>query len=58
MAYHKFKNADGEEFGSFETFKEDDGWYWWSGFPGCLPDGDAQGPFDTEEAAVEDAQMF
>jgi hypothetical protein len=33
-----------------------EGWYWWTCFPGCLPDGDANGPFDTEEEALEDAQ--
>ena len=33
-----------------------DGWYWWSCFPGCLPDGDPIGPFDTEEEALVDAQ--
>ena len=32
------------------------GWYWWPCFPGCLPDGDAEGPFDTGEEAQEDAQ--
>jgi hypothetical protein len=28
-----------------ETLPE--GWYWWSCFPGCLPDGDPIGPFET-----------
>ena len=32
------------------------GWYWWSCFPGCLPDGEPIGPFDTEEEALADAQ--
>ena len=32
------------------------GWYWWSCFPGCLPDSDPNGPFETREAAVADAQ--
>ena len=38
------------------------GWYWWSCFPGCLPnagwlvDGDASGPFMTEAEAIADAQ--
>jgi hypothetical protein len=32
------------------------GWYWWACFPGCLPDGEASGPFDTEEKALLDAQ--
>lgn len=32
------------------------GWYWWSCFPGCLPDGDPIGPFDTQAEALADAQ--
>lgn len=32
------------------------GWYWWSCFPGCLPDGEPMGPFDTEEEVIADAQ--
>tara|TARA_R110002020_G_scaffold449253_1_gene662294 strand:+ start:9877 stop:10161 length:285 start_codon:yes stop_codon:yes gene_type:complete len=32
------------------------GWYWWSCFPGCLPDSEAIGPFETEELAIENAQ--
>lgn len=30
------------------------GWYWWACFPGCLPDGDPNGPFDTERGALLD----
>ena len=33
------------------------GWYWWSCFPGCMPDGDAMGPFDTEAEALADATI-
>jgi len=32
------------------------GWYWRSCFPGCLPDGDPPGPFDTKAEALADAQ--
>jgi hypothetical protein len=32
------------------------GWYWWACFPGCLPDGEAHGPFETEAEAIADAQ--
>lgn len=32
------------------------GWYWWSCFPGCLPDGDPMGPFATEAEALADAR--
>ncbi len=31
-------------------------WYWWSCFPGCLPDGEPNGPFATEAEAIADAQ--
>jgi len=32
------------------------GWYWWSCFPGCLPDSEAVGPFDDEGTALADAR--
>ncbi len=64
MSYHKFE-SDGEKFGSFEIYYNDDplglgidGWYWWTCFPGCLPDGDPVGPFKTEQEAFEDAQQL
>jgi len=53
---------DGCAFGSDDPFLLEDGkpaepgWYWWSCFPGCLPDGDPSGPFDTEEEALADAR--
>ena len=31
------------------------GFYWWTCFPGCLPDSDPFGPFDSEAAALADA---
>lgn len=34
------------------------GWYWQACFPGCLPDSSAQGPFETEQAAIEDANLY
>lgn len=34
----------------------DAGFYYWYCFPGCLPDSDPIGPFDTEEEAIEDAR--
>lgn len=33
------------------------GWYWWSCFPGCLPDSDPCGPFASEAEALADAQQ-
>jgi len=71
MSYYAFKNDEGESFGSFEVFYNDGravdtdkltardatpGWYWWACFPGCIPDGDAFGPFETEKEAIDDAQ--
>jgi hypothetical protein len=32
------------------------GWYWWACFPGCMPDSDPIGPFETEAEALADAQ--
>ncbi len=38
------------------------GWYYWYCFPGCLPDGEAEGPYATEAEAVaamrEDAEEY
>lgn len=31
------------------------GWYWWSCFPGCLPDGDPMGPYSSATRAAEAA---
>jgi hypothetical protein len=32
------------------------GYYWWVCLPGCMPDSDPHGPFETEQEALEDAQ--
>ena len=32
------------------------GWYYWFCFPGCLPDSDAFGPFDTHNEALQAAR--
>ena len=32
------------------------GWFWWSCFPGCLPDSSAFGPFKTRAEALADAR--
>ena len=32
------------------------GWYWWTCFPGCLPDSEPHGPFETEDEATADAR--
>ena len=32
------------------------GWYWWSCSPGWLPDGDPNGPYDSEDLAVAHAR--
>ena len=70
MSYHRFV-SEGEEYGSFQVFfgaigtwtdetgeqhETGSGWYWWACFPGCLPDSDPIGPFETEQAAIDDAQ--
>ena len=39
-----------------EESGETGGWFWWACFPGCLPDSEPVGPFDTWQAAKADAQ--
>jgi hypothetical protein len=39
-----------------EGAKDFTGWFYWFCFPGCLPDSEPAGPFETREAALEDAR--
>ena len=39
-----------------EEYGDNAGWYWWSCFPGCLPDSAPLGPFETQQEAVDDSQ--
>jgi hypothetical protein len=32
------------------------GWFYWFCFPGCMPDSDPIGPFETEQLAIDDAR--
>ena len=34
------------------------GWYYWACFPGCLPDSDPSGPFESEAEALDDARSW
>jgi hypothetical protein len=65
--FNKFL-IDGDVYGSFEVFYrkaadhdnqepplDKDGWFWWPCYPGCMPDGDPNGPFPTAEGAYLDA---
>jgi hypothetical protein len=36
--------------------KATSGWYWWTCYPGCLPDSPAMGPFRTPAEALADAR--
>ena len=67
MSFYEFEGEHYTGYGSLETFHTDlvgvsldgetvePGRYWWPCFPGCLPDGDPVGPFQTEREAVIDA---
>lgn len=34
------------------------GWYWHACFPGCIPDGEPNGPFATSTQAMYDADEY
>ena len=68
MAHRLFNNETREPYGplkvsfSYSAFAPgppprlgDRGWYLHACFPGCLPEGDLSGPFETEEEAIKDA---
>ena len=54
--YHDATNPLGEFSLATDEGIMPSGWYWWPCFPGCLPDGDPIGPFNTEAEALADAQ--
>lgn len=41
-----------------EVFYAKAGWYWWYCLPGCMPDSDPFGPFDTWQEAEADARSM
>lgn len=51
------RESDPHALPDIETFRTELGWYYWYCFPGCLPDSDPMGPFDTEAEALADARM-
>jgi hypothetical protein len=58
--YHNHEDAIFLVNGTHPTYLDGDcpgtGWYWQACFPGCLPDGDANGPFDSADSALADAR--
>lgn len=49
-----FHLSDADQVQDEEGEPLDEGCYWQACFPGCLPDGDPVGPFDTPFLAYED----
>ena len=70
IGFHRFVDREGNLYGSFEVFYvsygkgskyaaaniDSVGWYWWSCQPGCMPDGEPIGPFNTSQEAFDNAQ--
>lgn len=48
--------ADDAEMVDDEGNANERGWYYWYCFPGCLPDSQWFGPFNTKAEAIADAQ--
>lgn len=46
--------ADAKQHGGAEELEP--GWYYWFCFPGCMPDSEPIGPYETEQEAVDAAQ--
>ena len=70
MTYQQFTTETGEQYGGYEVFYYHDsvgidatrlgpaGWYWHACLPGCMPDGDLSGPFQSEAEAIADADPY
>ena len=52
--YHNGKDTVTFDNGAESHFGMTTGYYYWPCFPGCLPDSDPIGPFETEESAIAD----
>lgn len=50
------QELDPDPHSNLTDCSELEGWYWWTCLPGCMPDSEPMGPFDTEEEALEDAR--
>ena len=46
--------AKAGEFVTEEGEPNASGWYYWFCLPGCLPDSEANGPFESEQEALAD----
>jgi hypothetical protein len=56
QGYHRFRDKNGEEYGSFEVFWQQKGWFWRQRSPGSPADGEAIGPFTTSTEAYQSAR--
>lgn len=59
MAQHDSRpsrESDSLAFPGIETFRFAHKWYYWYCFPGCMPESEPVGPFDTEEDALAEAR--
>lgn len=59
----KTREADPHAAPDVEVFQgkdydldEPNSWFYWFCFPGCLPDSEPNGPFESKEAAIADAR--
>lgn len=56
--YHDGRYSEGDCFSPECNDGEalQSGWYYWFRFPGCMPDSEPSGPFESEGAALADAR--
>lgn len=56
--YDRMTDKKRDGFSDQEAAESLAGFYYWFCFPGCLPEGDAIGPFETETRAYADAESM
>jgi hypothetical protein len=53
-----FYQTENGSYFILEHRAEDGGWFYYAGFPGCLPDSEMTGPFPTIRKAAQDCALL
>jgi hypothetical protein len=57
-AYGERCDVERDGKGEATNLLNEAGWYWWVHSPGCLPDSEPNGPFETSDEALKVARAY